>query len=236
MTVEVVVPWRDGCEHRRRALDWTTRRWAERHPDWTVTLAELAWGPWVKALAVMPAIVESSADVIVVADADVACDEVTSAVQAVLDGAAWAIPHGKVHRLTSAATAEVYGGADPADLGWEALAEDPYWGVAAGGLVVLTRPLALEIPLDPRFTGWGGEDHSWGFALSTLAGDPERGEAPLWHLWHPPAERVTRVIGSHASEALRRRYRDARIQADDMRRVVAEVPTPWLVARSPESR
>lgn len=232
MNVEVVVPWRDGCEHRRRALAWVAARWRSSFPDWRLTLAELPSGPWVKALAVMPAVEASPAAVVIVADADVWCasDAVVNAVTTVEDGAPWTIPHGKVRRLTVEATARVYAGADPATLELDALAEPPYWGVASGGLVVMARDVALDVPLDDRFAGWGGEDHSWGYALGALHGPPERGTAPLWHLWHPPAPRVNRKIGSHSSEMLRRRYRDARQQAEMMRQLVAEVPRSWQQA------
>ena len=229
MGVEVIIPWRDGCEHRRRALDWLLRQL----DGLTVTVAEHDDGPWVKALAVMPAVEASPADVIVIHDADVwlgpddTLDTLSNAVRSVEDGAAWVVPHGKVRRLTSKATCDVYVGRTFDTLTDGDLAEPAYYGVAAGGLVVMARTVALDTPLDPRFEGWGGEDHAWGYAIGALWGMPVRGSVPLWHLWHPPAERVDRRIGSHASENLRRRYRDARVQAADMRRLVAEVPTPW---------
>lgn len=224
--VEVIVPWRAGCEHRLRALRWVLRRWEAEHPQFDLTVAELADGPWVKALAVMPAVARSTADVVVVADADVWCDphSVDSAVTATLDGAAWAIPHLMVQRLTEEATAAVLSGASPDDF---PTCENPYVGVASGGMVALRRDVALDVPLDARFCGWGGEDHSWGYALTTLHDSPPRGTAPLWHLWHPPAERVSRRIGSLRSERLRRLYHRARYSPDEMRRMIAEVPQPW---------
>lgn len=232
MRIEVIIPWRDGCEHRRRALTWALDAYARVFPGWQVTVAEHHSGPWVKALAVMPAVAASSAEVIVVADADVwldrALDRLHQAVEAVTGEAAWAVPHGKVHRLTPEATSAVYGGRWPGERDADALSEPAYYGVAAGGLLVLPRAVALDTPLDPRFEGWGGEDHAWGYALGALWGRPWRSSStPLWHLWHPTPERLSRMVGSHASENLRRRYRDARVQAAEMRRVVAEVPTSW---------
>lgn len=225
MTVEVIVPWRSGCEHRQRALRWLCDRFDERLPDWRVVIATYERGPWVKAHAVMPAIEASDADVVIVHDADVWCDLTAMAAESVADGSAWAIPHGKVHRLTPKATAAVYAGAEPEGL---PTAEPPYYGVSSGGIVAMRRDVALDVPLDDRFEGWGGEDHSWGWALNALHGPADRLAAPLYHLWHPPARRVSRKVGSHHSEMLRRRYRAARFDAVTMRQIVSEVPRTWL--------
>lgn len=222
MPVELIIPWRAGCEHRDRALQFILPRY--RHL--TVTIAEAPEGPWCKALAVMPIIEASSARTIVVADADVWSDELDLAIDAVNHGRPWAVPHFRVHRLNEAATAKVYDGVDPKTLGPELYDQSPYVGVAGGGIVVLRRDVALDVPLDPRFTGWGGEDHSWGYALDSLHGAPWRGRGPLWHLWHPPQRRATRKVGSAASERLRKRYWAAWGQHDAMRQIVEEIPWP----------
>jgi hypothetical protein len=57
--------------------------------------------------------------------------------------------------------------------------------------------------------------------LRWMAGPAWRSEGPLWHLWHPPQERLTRRVGSRASEQLRGRYRRAR-RVEDIERLVAE--------------
>lgn len=223
MNVEVVVPWRAGCPHREAAWAWVRARWDGL--GWPVTVAEAPPGRWVKARAVMPAVEASAADVVVVADADVWCDAAPVAVEAVAQGVAWAVPHGMVWRLAEQVTVDVLAGVDPAGLWSEAMAERPYWGVAGGGLVVLRRDVALDVPLDARFEGWGGEDHAWGFALRALHGDPWRSESPLWHLWHPPAPRMTRKIGCMESETLRRRYFAAQSDPAAMRALVDEART-----------
>lgn len=151
----------------------------------------------------MPAASSSSADVVVVADADVWSDGIHDAVNQVEDGVPWAIPHRGVFRLTEASTARVLAGAP-----WEGLqtTEAPYLGVEGGGLVVIHRALLLSVPLDPRFEGWGQEDESWAIALRTTLGAPWRGKAPLVHLHHPPQSRLSRTRGSEPGWQLRRRY------------------------------
>lgn len=177
--------------------------------------------PWRKAVAVAHAARNSTADVFVVADADCLCSGVAPAITAVETGAAWAVPHLMVHRLDQAATEVVYTGTDPAAT--TGRTQSPYKGFAGGGIVVIHRDVWDEIPLDPRFEGWGGEDSSWAMALTTLAGPPERFDADLFHLWHPPPDRMSRRWGSPTSRALELRYkRAARANRRAMADIVAE--------------
>lgn len=201
MSVERIIPWRPGCPHRARALEHVL----SLH-EYPVTIAEAPPGDWCKALAVMPAVERSSADVIVLADADVWTDGIEAAVKAVEDEAAWAIPHQLVRRLD--------------ENGGEA--ERPYVGIEGGGIVVARRETLLDVPLDPRFVGWGQEDESHGVALTTLHGRPWRGTADLTHFHHPPQPRLSRARGSRESWELRRRYMRARHDKRAMRELVAE--------------
>jgi hypothetical protein len=203
VTVDVIIPWRPGCPDRERALEYVLRRWdLAGH---FVTLAENRTGPWNKAAAVMPAAWRSAADVLVIADADVWCDDIEPSLELVASGRRrWAVPHGRVHRLDQAATDELLAaGTFPTP---DRLAERPYRGHPGGGIVVIDRATCLDVPLDPRFVGWGHEDDAWALALGRLAGAPGRGTAPLWHLWHPPQPRLNRRVGSRDSQIHFRRY------------------------------
>lgn len=166
----------------------------------------------------MPAVESARTDIVVVADADVWCDGLPEAAEAVRDGAAWAVPHRLVHRLTETATRSLIAGGSP-----DEYEQRPYPGVEGGGVIVTRRDTLLEIPLDPRFVGWGQEDVSHGVALRTLLGGCWRGTADLIHLWHPPQERLSRKVGSLQGRALGRRYFDARRSPDEMRALLAEV-------------
>lgn len=216
MSVEVLVPWAGRCAHRESAWEWLKDQYAATHQDLPVKRCEALrrdeGAPWVKARAVMPAIEASTADLVVVVDADVWCDGLQDAIDAVLTGAAWAMPHRFVFRLNEPATAEVFAGATD----WWALelCEVPYVGVLGGGCVVAPRQTLLDIPLDPRFEGWGQEDESWGCALEMLLGPPKRIKRPLIHLYHPPAARLKRGRGSREGWALRCRYDEARRRND----------------------
>lgn len=214
MSVELIVPWLPGCPHREAAWQWLAPKY--RYP---VRLA-LGRDPWCKGKAVNRAVSESSADICVIADADVWTDGLPEAIAAVADGAPWAIPHAGVYRLSEEGTAAVLGGA-PFDV--QPLAQAAYKGISGGGYVITRRETLIDIPLDPRFTGWGQEDCSWAVALNTLAGPKWRGTAPLYHLYHPPQRRMSRRTGSMAGRALERRYMAALGNPALMRALVDEV-------------
>lgn len=215
--VEVIVPVALAtCEYRRRAWAHLRERWAGT--GWDI-IESPGGDPWVKADAVNQAIEASAADVVVVADADVWCDGIMDAVAHVIDHGGWAVPHGRVHRLTEDASARVMAG-EPLDL--DRVEQDPYRGVPGGGLVVIDRSLYLDIPMDSRFVGWGGEDECWGFALQKIHGVPWRGTRPLMHLWHPPQERRSRGRGSVDTENLRHRYQRARHSRTQMLTLITE--------------
>lgn len=197
-TTDVIIPWKPGCEHRELALAHVARLY-----PWPVTIASSPDGPWRKAAAVTPAVERSTADIIVVADADVWCTGTAEAVQAVIDGHPWAVPHTRIRRLTPTATSILLAGREPQP---DDLVERPYRGVMGGGITVLPRETYLHCPLDARFTGWGQEDSAWGIALCTLAGTRWRGTSDLTHLWHPPQPRASRKIGNENGERLHHRY------------------------------
>jgi hypothetical protein len=181
-------------------------------------------GPWVKAHAVMPA-VERAADIVIVSDADVVSDGLSEAVYAIQTGDQWAIPHKRVHRLTKQASDKYLAG-HPLD--GLPLTQRPYPGMPGGGIVIARRQTILDVPLDPRFVGWGQEDESWAIALHTLAGKPFRGVSNLVHLWHPPQERVTRRRGNQSGWQLMKRYRAARRDPEAMRALLEEIDADQL--------
>jgi hypothetical protein len=224
----VLVPWRRGDPHRERAWRWVRDRWINLSLPGSVTVSSPPPGPWCKAAAVMPSVATTGPhEIIVIADADCWSDGILDAVLAVNGGADWAVPHKTVHRLTEKATDYLLAGrGDPLALEVESCetnGDGPYNGIHGGGIVVVRRDVLLEVPFDPRFTGWGGEDASWRDAMLTLVGAPWAGTAPLIHLWHPPQPRINRFIGNKENAALRKRYVRAHRHPDQMRALLAEI-------------
>jgi hypothetical protein len=203
--VSVVVPWRGGDPERERAWAYVSQWWVATHPGWQVVTGECPVGPWRKAAAVADALAKAAGELLVLADADVISPGCGDAAAAVAGGAPWAIPHRLVYRLDAEATQAAYQG-QPLTSDPQRLTQRPYEGYAGGGLTVLTRETYEQVPLDPRFASWGQEDASWALALRALAGEPWRGDAPLWHLWHEPQDRLNRHVGNAENWALYVRY------------------------------
>lgn len=212
-SVAVLVPWAGACPHRRAAWHHVRNWYQKHHSDWQVTMGFSRPGPqWCKAEAVADALRDTSADILVIADADCIPPGIGAAVGQVREGAPWAMPHYKVHRLSEGATQLVLDGIEPEELATnrKVYAQHPYIGYPGGGVTAIHRDVYESVPLDPRYRGWGQEDESWAMALQLLHGEPWRPESvPLWHLWHPPQQRLTRVTGSHASRELLGQYRRA---------------------------
>lgn len=226
--MNVLIPWKPK-PGRERVYDYVRSRW--EHAGFTIIEGTAPEGEWRKAVAVADAAARASSTIVVVADADVWCDGLSEAVRAVEHGAAWAVPHMRVHRLTEAATDLVLAGGE---LGGE-VEQPPYRGTEGGGLVVAPLATLQDIPPDPRFAGWGGEDHSWSCALTTLAGPRWRGAADLYHLWHPPqqaTDRFGRKFGSRDNTILARRYSGAVGDVGRMRALVDQAKEALWQSRS----
>lgn len=208
--VSVVIPWLDiGCEHRAAARAHVLADLAANHPDWQV-IESTSTNPagWAKGEAIRDGIARAGGDVIAVLDADLIAPGLAETVDRVRAGKSrWAMPYSTLHRLDADATRQVLDGVPPSpDMGHD---EPAYEGVVGGGCVVVDRALAERCPPDPRFVGWGGEDVAWGHALLTLGGALWRHGAPVYHLWHPPQERISRDVGNKRNHALYQRWLSA---------------------------
>lgn len=227
--VSVVIPWRGGCPNREEAFRWVLARYAESHPGWRIVVGSPGNDSWRKGEAVGRALCAASPGVVLVADADVWCDRLQEGVDQVLAGAPWSTPFSHVVRLSRPATRALLDGADRHALvaNREAWLEWPYRHRTAGGAVILRREDARAVPIDPRFEGWGQEDEAWNVALATMLGPRQRLPGPLVHLWHPPAPRACREIGSETGLKLRGDYDRAAGNAEAMRAVLdAALTTP----------
>lgn len=214
----VLIPWREGQpgDGRAEAFDHVCRWWSAAHPEWPVIVGRCDEddGPWSKGLAVWRALCRASADVIIMADADVVCADVAAPVDAVVSGAAaWAMPHRMVGRLTADSTAIVYHQGvyppRPASAASAAYA-NVHRGAPGGGMVVVRADVARAIPIDPRFRNWKFEDYAWARALTIRTGHPWMGRELLYHHWHTPAENAGTSVSVPDDSVSRRlwdRYR-----------------------------
>lgn len=214
MSISVVVPRAGDCPHRERAWQWVRAQYEG------FEIVE-GWGApdrWVKAEAVAEALSRATGDLLVIADADCYSEHLAASIGAVESGTVlWSSPHRHVRRLTENGTTQFINGERET-----AAVQENHHSKLGGGIVVLARETYERVPLDPRFVSWGGEDDAWGAALRQLAGSPYVHNAPLWHLWHPPQERMNRKVGNVENDELRARYIGARGSAKRMRDLIEE--------------
>lgn len=219
MRAEVVIP--HGCvddSWRKRAREWVADRYREVH-RLPVVLAECPDREWSKGAAANPAIASSSADVVIVADADsyVNHDALDWSIGAALDHG-WSMPHSIVKRWAKDSTQAIYKGQQA-----RRMERGGYPALPGGGIVVARQDAwqAVGGGFDPRHKGWGGEDHALGLAMSVLVGTVrQRRVSALWHLWHPPAPNNRRP--SPETRRLNERYRAARKDPQAMSALVKE--------------
>ncbi len=222
MGVAVVIPWAapEG-DSRWPGFLWLVKSWAAQGVTPVIALADDDQ-PWSKSRVILQVAQRLDADTLVINDADSWCPGVPAAVRAVERGAPWAVPHLRVHRLTADSTKLVLDTGAPLTTLLPTVRR-PYRGIAAGGIVVVPRQTILDVPPDPRFTGWGSEDGAWRDALRCLAGMEWRDtRQPLYHLHHQPAPRTPQGTTSPENAALAARYRAARRDPEAMRALIAE--------------
>lgn len=222
MNVEVIIGHHaDDDEHRTAARRWVTDWYTAR--GYRVTTGTATSPVWCKAEAFNDAVAASTADVVVLADADSfpLADALTGAIGNVAR-LGWAAPFHRVKRLDQAATVRLLG-CDPAttdvppDIRLEAEVHDILPG---GGIVVMDRQLAVDCgPYDPRFAGYGGEDFALGNAARTFCGNYAHVSTAgaLFHLWHPRAGTMT-----GDTRHLVNRYRLAKFDRDRMQTLIDE--------------
>lgn len=217
MNFTTIIPYRFTDQYRHRAFEFTRRWWDDRGIP--VLVGEHAGESWSKGAAVDSARSDVETDGLIIADCDVLISRELLAVSmaAVRSGAAWAMPHGRVIRLSRADTSRVYRHGDAALTS----ARESRWAPPGGGLVVLTTGAYDTVGgIDPRFVGWGGEDISFARALDTLVGLGVRFGGVLWHLYHPRTARRPGNRASVESERIAARYLEAEGNPELMRVLV----------------
>lgn len=185
MSVSVVVPFHPSDEWRQRAWDYVAGWWGKHFPDWELIRCTND-GTFSKGAAFHNGVALAEGRTLILADADsfiLNIDELAELVGRVEADVPWLMPHRYVHRVAQRATEDIYatGTVNIHDVQYPV-----YGGCVGGGMTVLTRTAWDTVGgVDPRFTGWGGEDRCFGWALSTLVPGGQRGDARLIHLHHP---------------------------------------------------
>lgn len=211
-SVGVAVPFRSDDPERVRIFQWVAARWEALYPDAAgVVMGDGAEaGPFNRSRAVNRAVAATPADVVIIADADIAIRHgQVEAMTAALDrGAPWVVGYGTMTHLARRTTAVFmsHGPATP-------MAESPAGGVrwmsteSVCGLVAVRREDYLSIGgNDERFAGWGWEDSAFAAKADTLLGPHVRIPGECIHLFHALRQDRKSDSSAVANRALGMRY------------------------------
>lgn len=224
----MVIPWRDVDGRRSRNLDWTLAQLRRDLPGVEVILSvDHSEGLFNRSWGIVGGALEASGDVVVVMDGDVWLDgDLGEAVEVASTGR-WVVPHWFLRRLSDEASWAVLRGVEtpgphlPLD-------QPAYKGNPGGTMLVAPRDMILDVPPDVRFVGWGQEDDAWCAALTGLVGPGVRQSADLYHLWHEPQPRMSRLHGNADGVELVERYGRVRRDRHALRELVDESKTLWV--------
>lgn len=219
MTTAVLIPFVSEDKDRQAAFKAICNWWRD---NFGFQVIKGTAEPYTKGAALNDAFARCNADILCIADSDCILQEPLRIKEIVVDiergQFEWAVPHGRVHRLTEKATNDFYlnGECDITDVHFP-----PYQGCKGGGLVILSRKAWETVGgIEPRFSGWGGEDVAFGFALELLVGKPHVGNGRLIHLWHE--EQGPKRPMSEISLKLVGLYQEARYSPAKMRALIAQ--------------
>ena len=200
MRAAVVLAYRDiGCPHRQAACAYVLEHvWK----SYDIHVCDSGQQPFSRAGSFNQGALQSDADVLVFADADVVPEEaaIENAIRHAYVLGTTAYPYREYIRLGATATLVLE--TEHSQATDMMVRADPRWAEwkqmnSVGGVFVVRRDLYLEAGgCDPRFVGWGFEDVAWSAVSATLLGDHVREDGSLLHLWHPwdphsgPAEKT----------------------------------------------
>jgi glycosyltransferase involved in cell wall biosynthesis len=200
--VAIIIPRDRLASDRSRIADRVMAHYRSHHQEWPIVVGYPRTSVWSKGEAIADALARTSADVIIIADADCIVDPIMlrASVMAVINGAAWAMPHRMVYRADKAMTEQYlleHPDQVPTLPDRHSVARDPYEGFLGGGIVVTRRVWYEAIGGIPKaFKGWGSEDQALATACLTLLGPCIRGDADLLHLYHTPAARTKQPVSN----------------------------------------
>lgn len=186
MKVSLIIPFASEDERRIRIFEWVLGRWRSLFPDWEIFVGWDNPDDFNRSTARNLALLQAAeSDVIVVSDADTACnvDQINVAIDLVVnDKAPWVIAHTDYYSLTQRYTDRLLETRCVSEL------SRPYesnWVMhsrsEAGVLVIPSHPLVLW---DSRFNGWGFEDNAWAVEMNRKVGQYKRTRGDMLHLWH----------------------------------------------------
>jgi hypothetical protein len=216
--ISIIIPFRAPHipDERIRNLEWLKQYWRAQLPG-----AELIVGEdpdrcqaFSKSVAVNRGVAKSKGDVLVIVDADgfLPAEDVLHCAREIRNARKrgkrlWFMPYRKFFRLSNEATKRLLHSnpykpfSFPEDMDPEDVLNlsdaRPTVAHRYGALIQILPREAFDIMggWDPRFRGWGGEDHAAMRATDTLYGPHKTLPGRVLHLWHP-------MLGNNGKEDL----------------------------------
>ena len=203
--ISIIIPFRcpDPTHPRARNVIWLKKYWKAQLPG-----AEIIMGedpdlnvPFSKCVAINNGVAKSKGDVLVLIDADgyMAINDLLACVEEIRlarkkGHKLWFVPYRKFYRLTQAAS-ELILASDPQhpvefptppneDHYYKGEPDKGHW---YGAMCQIMPREAFDAVggWDPRFRGWGGEDHAAMRAMDTLWAPHKTMPSQILHIWHP---------------------------------------------------
>jgi glycosyltransferase involved in cell wall biosynthesis len=204
--VSIIIPFRSSNPNnqRTRNFEWLFQYWSEHLPG-----AEIIEGhdpeedkPFSKSVAINCAVKKSTGDVLVIVDADgyISAEVVLKCVQEIRKARSrgrrlWFVPYRRFYRLTQKASSALLASSpsNPKQFSCPPSEEhtqgdtDPSVGHWYGAMIQIMPREAFSLVggWDPRFRGWGGEDHAAMRAMDTLYWPHKTMPVQVLHVWHP---------------------------------------------------
>lgn len=223
----IVVPWRDSGEpHRRRSCLWVRDRLAALFPTAALILADDGRQPWSRAASIDAAILASSAELILVSDADLAipAEQLAAALAAAAEAPGQVVPFDH-YRYLELEQSEAIRLGQVRESAWPRVSARFTMRSSLGGAMAISRASWAEAGgHDPRFRGWGGQDYGFAHACATLVAPMRRIPGPVVHLWHPADPTNNRAAPSYdRNMRLMTRYAEAaKAGPEAMRALIGE--------------
>lgn len=207
MNVEVIMPWRDsGCPARKRAFDFVYSLYSREYP---VRLCDAGGDEFNRAATRNAGVAESSADVVIVADADlfVPLSQIRTAVEVAASTRLQVRPFTQFGHLRENGTVQFIEREDHSMITHERFNTlATLWPGVHGGVFVIQRSLWLEAGgMDERFTGWGGEDNAFNAVCEEMFGPVHLVQGYAYHLFHPTRRRMSADNAALLDSYLRKR-------------------------------
>lgn len=207
MKISLLIPFASRDQDRVHVFNWVVSRWARLHPDFELNVGLGDEDNFNRSAARNQAFRQSKGDVLVIADADTACNRlnVIESLFMIEHGTPWVIAHDRYYSLTKEHTKTLTDGRSDVQL----VAPQPHeydWVMRAksiSGVLVMPREAWETVGgYNEEYKKWGYEDNDFALRVDREWGMHERVKGAMQHLWHPRGDADFSHDQIHQNQAL----------------------------------